>query len=106
MSLTTTSPFAADALEHGISSNLALYSLSILNAASIFGRIIPNWLADTYGPLTILVPQCFISGVLIFLFLPMCKTAGGLVAFTILFGFSSGACASRIPSLRNVGQPD
>ncbi|TNY17225.1 major facilitator superfamily domain-containing protein [Rhodotorula diobovata] len=87
------------ALEHGISSNLALYSLSILNAASIFGRIIPNWLADTYGPLTILVPQCFISGVLIFLFLPMCKTAGGLVAFTILFGFSSGAYVSMMPPL-------
>jgi hypothetical protein len=36
-----------DALKYGVSSNLALYSLSILNASSVFGRIIPNWLADT-----------------------------------------------------------
>ncbi|BGP41700.1 hypothetical protein JCM10449v2_005691 [Rhodotorula kratochvilovae] len=86
------------ALDHGVSSNLALYSLSILNAASIFGRIIPNWLADTYGPLTILTPQCFISGVLIFLFLPMCKSTAGLVVFTILFGFSSGAYVSMMPA--------
>ncbi|KPV72358.1 uncharacterized protein RHOBADRAFT_18141 [Rhodotorula graminis WP1] len=87
------------ALKYGVSSNLALYSLSILNAASIFGRIIPNWLADTYGPLTVLVPHCFMSGVLIFLFLPMCKSAGGLVAFTILFGFASGAYVSMMPAL-------
>ncbi|GJN92721.1 hypothetical protein Rhopal_005757-T1 [Rhodotorula paludigena] len=86
------------ALSYGISSNLALYSLSILNAASIFGRVIPNWLADTYGPLTILTPQCFISGILIFLFLPMCKSTVGLIFFTILFGFSSGAYVSMMPA--------
>lgn len=68
------------------------YSLAILNGASVFGRIIPNWLADTYGPLTILTPQCFISGILMFCFIPMCKTEAGLILFTILFGFSSGAC--------------
>jgi hypothetical protein len=87
----------ADALDNGVSSNLTSYSLTILNAASIFGRIIPNWLADTYGPLTILTPNCYISGVLIFLFIPMCKSAGGLIAFCILFGWSSGAYVSMMP---------
>lgn len=37
------------ARDQGVSTNLASYALTILNAASIFGRIIPNWLADTYG---------------------------------------------------------
>jgi hypothetical protein len=32
----------ADAIEHGVSRNLTFYALSILNAASVFGRIIPN----------------------------------------------------------------
>lgn len=82
---------------HGVSPNVTQYSLAILNGASIFGRIIPNWLADTYGPLTILTPQCFISGILMFCFIPMCKTEAGLIVFTILFGFSSGAC--RQPGL-------
>ncbi|GAA6048322.1 hypothetical protein JCM3770_000948 [Rhodotorula araucariae] len=86
------------ALAHGVSPNLALYALSILNASSILGRIIPNMLADTYGPIFILTPQCFISGVLIFLFLPMCKSTAGLVVFTILFGFSSGAYVSMMPA--------
>jgi hypothetical protein len=90
-------PILADALDNGVSSNLTSYSLTILNAASIFGRIIPNWLADTYGPLTILTPNCYISGVLIFLFIPMCKSAGGLIAFCILFGWSSGAYVSMMP---------
>lgn len=31
-----------DAIENGVSRNLAFYALSILNAASVFGRIIPN----------------------------------------------------------------
>ncbi|KWU42506.1 MFS general substrate transporter [Rhodotorula sp. JG-1b] len=83
---------------HGVSPNVTQYSLAILNGASIFGRIIPNWLADTYGPLTILTPQCFISGILMFCFIPMCKTEAGLIVFTILFGFSSGAYVSMMPA--------
>ncbi|GAA6030283.1 hypothetical protein JCM8097_009027 [Rhodosporidiobolus ruineniae] len=83
---------------YGVSKNLTDYALTILNAASIFGRIIPNWLADTYGPLTILTPNCIISGILCFCFIPACKSAGGLIAFCILFGFSSGAYVSMMPA--------
>ncbi|GAA5853637.1 hypothetical protein JCM5353_004829 [Sporobolomyces roseus] len=86
------------AIENGVSRNLAFYALSILNAASVFGRIIPNWLADTYGPLTILIPNCVLSGILIFLFLPMCRSAAGVVVFSILFGFASGAYVSMMPA--------
>ncbi|GAA5913172.1 MCT family MFS transporter [Sporobolomyces salmoneus] len=86
------------AIEHGVSRNLAFYALSILNAASVFGRIIPNWLADTYGPLTVLIPNCILSGILIFLFLPMCKTAVGVVLFAIFFGFTSGCYVSMMPA--------
>ncbi|GAA5856087.1 hypothetical protein JCM8547_002973 [Rhodosporidiobolus lusitaniae] len=67
--------------------------------ASVTSKIvIPNWLADTYGPLTILTPNCFLSGILIFVFIPACKTAGGLIAFCILFGFASGAYVSMMPA--------
>ncbi|GAA5934502.1 MCT family MFS transporter [Sporobolomyces koalae] len=86
------------AIEHGVSPNLAFYALSILNAASVLGRIIPNWLADTYGPLTILIPNCALSGILIFLFLPMCRTEAGVVVFSVLFGIASGAYVSMMPA--------
>ncbi|GAA5860140.1 hypothetical protein JCM1840_002787 [Sporobolomyces johnsonii] len=86
------------AIAHGVSTNLALYTLSILNAASVFGRIIPNWLADKYGPLAVLTPNCILSGVLIFLFLPMCKSTAGTIVFCCLFGFASGAYVSMMPA--------
>lgn len=85
-------------IKHGVDPDFAFYSLSILNAASMFGRIIPNWLADTYGPLTILFPNCVLSGVLIFCWLPMAKSEAGLVVFALLFGFTSGAYVSTMPA--------
>lgn len=78
-------------LAHGVSPNVTEYSLAILNGASVFGRILPNWLADTWGPLTILTPHCYLSGICMFLFIPMCKSEAGLIVFAVLFGFASGA---------------
>lgn len=40
---------------HGVDANLAFYCLSILNAASVFGRVLPNFLADYFGPANMLV---------------------------------------------------
>jgi hypothetical protein len=34
------------ALKLGVNDDIAFYLLSIMNAASLFGRLIPNWLAD------------------------------------------------------------
>ncbi|GAA5898312.1 hypothetical protein JCM6882_000126 [Rhodosporidiobolus microsporus] len=85
-------------LAHGVPSSLTDYSLTILNAASIIGRVGPGFLADKLGCLTILTPLCAASGVLIFLFLPMCKTSGGMIAWCILFGISSGAYVSMMPA--------
>lgn len=34
--------FDADATASGVDSNFAFYTLSILNAGSVFGRVIPN----------------------------------------------------------------
>ena len=35
---------------------LGFYLLSILNSASIFGRIVPNFVADKTGPFNIILP--------------------------------------------------
>ena len=34
------------ALDLGISADMAFYLLVIMNASSLFGRLLPNWLAD------------------------------------------------------------
>ncbi|KAG6831552.1 hypothetical protein H0H92_009471 [Tricholoma furcatifolium] len=38
---------------HGVPSTFVKYTITVMNAASIFGRTVPNFLADIYGPLNI-----------------------------------------------------
>ena len=42
------------ALSNGVDPNLAFYSLSILNAGSVFGRVVPNFAADYSASSTML----------------------------------------------------
>ena len=37
--------------------SLYFYLIPILNAGSVFGRIVPNWLSDKIGPLNVLAPS-------------------------------------------------
>ena len=80
---------------HHISPNLTQYLLAILNAASVFGRISPNFLADFCGALTTLTFMCFGAGVIVFSLFGA-KTAGGIIAVAILYGFFSGAFVSLL----------
>ncbi|QRV97283.1 major facilitator superfamily transporter [Ceratobasidium sp. AG-Ba] len=83
---------------HGLDRNLAFYSLAILNAASIFGRTIPNFVADKFGAFNLLIPCSAITGALIFAMFGV-KSSGALVVFSILYGFFSGAYVSLISPL-------
>ncbi|KAK0647956.1 Aspyridones efflux protein apdF [Lasiodiplodia hormozganensis] len=86
------------AIENNImSSDLAFYMLSILNAASAFGRIIPNFIADKTGPLNILVPCCAVSALLAFCWIAIDSTAG-VIVFAVLYGFFSGTFVSLPPT--------
>jgi MFS family permease len=69
------------------------YTLAILNAASIFGRISPNFLADYFGSLNLLTIMCYGAGFLCFSVLGA-GSFGGLIVVAIIFGFFSGAYVS------------
>jgi len=84
--------------QHITNENLAFYLLSILNSASVFGRIIPNFLADKIGPLNMIIPCVTISGILILCLIPV-KTVAGIVVFSLLYGFFSGAFVSLPPTI-------
>lgn len=62
---------------HGISQSLTFYTLAILNAASIFGRISPNFLADKLGSLNLLTVMCAGTGHYSF-FWTLARTSPGL----------------------------
>ena len=75
-----------------------LVKLSILNASSIFGRVLPNFVADKIGSYNMLIPMAFVTGVLIFAWLGI-HDAAGMIVFAVLYGFFSGAYISLLPSI-------
>lgn len=87
------------AIQDGImSEDVAFYMLSVLNAASFFGRIIPNFLADKTGPFNIIIPGTAAACILAFGWLGV-RSTGGLIIFCILYGFFSGSFVSIAPTV-------
>lgn len=78
--------------------NLAFYLLSIINAASTFGRLIPNFIADKTGPFNMFIPACLLSGVMTYCAIPVTHLTG-VVVVCILYGFFSGAFVSLPPTI-------
>lgn len=108
------------------------YWLSILNAASIFGRIIPGLIADKVGRINTIVPHTIVATIFLFvfplftnvshrrfrflpLFVPSKADRGAIyklsmIAFTLIFGYCSGcyvslipACVAQLGPIHNVG---
>ncbi|UZJ52469.1 hypothetical protein CBS101457_001789 [Exobasidium rhododendri] len=72
------------------------YWLSIMNAASVFGRIVPGIIADRFGRINTVIPHTAIAAIFIFVF-PL-FTNLSMIAFTLVFGYCSGCFVSLIPS--------
>ncbi|KAK0637473.1 putative MFS monocarboxylate transporter [Bombardia bombarda] len=100
------SPYAS---ARGINPELSFYLISIMNGASLFGRVVPGHLADRYGHFNTCIVALISSAAIGF-----CWTAAtsfaGLVVWALVYGFSSGAivslqgaCASRIATHRTQG---
>ena len=100
----------------------------MLNAASVFGRTIPNvrvrltqiaagleglvlpvqhklthfcrtqYFADSYGPLNLLIPATLVSGIMIFCWIPAMMNSAGVVVWSVLFGAFQGAFVSMLPA--------
>ncbi|KZT33310.1 MFS general substrate transporter [Sistotremastrum suecicum HHB10207 ss-3] len=79
--------------KQGISPKFSFYTLSIFNACSIIGRIIPNILADRFGSLTVLVPMNIAMGATVLGYLGVNSLVADAIV-TALIGVFSGACVS------------
>lgn len=81
-------------IEEGIMEpHLAFYLLAVLNAASTFGRVIPNYIADHLGPLNIVFPCAGIAGIIQYALIGAHSTAAVMV-LVALYGFFSGTLVS------------
>ncbi|KAL0940314.1 major facilitator superfamily transporter [Colletotrichum truncatum] len=87
----------AYAIRLGVDEDTSFYILSAMNAASLFGRLAPNWLADKHGGMSIMIPCCFGSAVVLFLF-RFAQNLPGLIAISIVYGFVSGGMVSLPPA--------
>ena len=86
------------AIEHGYTDeNLGFYLLAIINAGSIFGRIVPNFLADKVGPFNMLAYTSLIAALLAFIWIGI-HNAAGLIVFASMYGFFSGTFVSLPPA--------
>lgn len=108
-----------EATHFGMSPDLAQYLVSILNAASFFGRTIPGYIADKIGRFNMMFIMCVFTGksylrvidvqysaglihvpgiIILTLWLPATGNAP-IITFAALFGFGSGAFVSLLPSM-------
>ncbi|EKV05875.1 Monocarboxylate transporter, putative [Penicillium digitatum PHI26] len=81
------------AQSHGMDSQLSTYLLSILNAASVFGRVLPGMVADKIGRFNILIITGVCTGILLLCWIAITSSAA-IVVFAVLYGFFSGGIVS------------
>jgi MFS family permease len=77
------------ALKLFISEDTSFNLLSVMNAASLVGRVASNYLGDKFGGVHVMLPSLFISAVILF-FARFVHNLAGLVALSVLYGLVSG----------------
>ncbi|CZS93985.1 related to MFS transporter [Rhynchosporium agropyri] len=103
-------------LRHGFSADLAVYTIVILNAGSIIGRILPAYLADRFGRFNSVSLISFVTSIAFLAFwLPLeikpHPSNTEIFAFSACYGFASGAfislmmpCVAELGPVAKLGQ--
>ncbi|WYZ42529.1 hypothetical protein EsH8_VI_000228 [Colletotrichum jinshuiense] len=82
---------------HMASEDVALYLLSMLNGASIVGRIIPNFFAPYIGIMNMIAGAVFVMSISAFCFAAT-NSQASLIAVTVVYGFFSGTFFALQPT--------
>ncbi|GAB7355508.1 hypothetical protein MBLNU459_g5997t1 [Dothideomycetes sp. NU459] len=82
---------------HGISLDLSIYVLAILNAASVFGRLLTGPASTTLGRFNTLTLASLICSILVFCWLRITSLAS-IIVFSVLYGFFSGFIVALFPA--------
>ena len=73
----------------GLSSTISFYTTSIVNGASLFGRVLPGLVADKYGKFNCCILATLFSGIISLCWTKAISEAG-VGVFIAAYGFSSG----------------
>ncbi|KAH7876449.1 major facilitator superfamily domain-containing protein [Lentinula edodes] len=86
---------SATATSIGVSESFSFYLVSIANASGGIGRIGAGLFADRFGAMNVLIPFTALTGVMTCVW-PFTRSTGGLIAVTVIYGFSSGPYGSLV----------
>jgi MFS family permease len=89
----------------GMSYAESLNLLLVLNGMGLPGRLIPNHLADRFGPITVFIPTTLIAGVCILSWMAV-KTVTGLYVWAVFYGMAAGGIQSLFPAGLSSLTPD
>ncbi|OAA43652.1 Major Facilitator Superfamily protein [Metarhizium rileyi] len=78
------------------SHDMSFYIVAILNAASFFGRIIPNFASDHLGPLNVIFPCSLVTGLVSLCTIAVNSLAGAIMV-AVWLGFFSGVFIAMPP---------
>lgn len=82
----------------GMSASISFYLVSIVNGASLFGRVLPGFLADRFGCFNLCSFAIFSSGVIAFCW-TKATNVGGLIVWSLAYGFASGVSNLKLSGL-------
>jgi MFS family permease len=74
-----------------ISQTLAFGALSVMNAGSVFGRIVPSIMADYVGRYNTLVPSTALMGIFTLALWLNAHNLAAIMAYSVFYGFFSGS---------------
>ncbi|TDL20275.1 MFS general substrate transporter [Rickenella mellea] len=94
-----------DAIKHSLDPKFAFYSLSIMNGASVVGRIVPGFFAHSLGVMNMIFVCTSCCGILIFAMLGV-KSVASVAVFAMLYGFVTGAYVTLLAPLLSVLSDD
>ncbi|KAI8668373.1 hypothetical protein NCS55_00862700 [Fusarium keratoplasticum] len=86
--------YARDVL--GVSFTRSLDVLLVLNGTGAIGRVIPNYIADRYGCLTVQIPLALVTGAMMYCWAAV-KSITGLFIWAAIYGIWTGGVQSMFP---------
>jgi MFS family permease len=97
-------------ISYGMDEDLAFYLISIVNAASVVGRILPGVLADRVGAFNVQVVAITTMAISVLAYWTPSTNNASIITFGIFYGFVSGAfislftvCCAMISPIKRLG---
>ncbi|EIM79592.1 MFS general substrate transporter [Stereum hirsutum FP-91666 SS1] len=93
--------------DQGVSQRLAFDLLSVMNAGSVFGRVLPGYIADLVGRYNMLAPFAVLAGIFSLALWLNAHNVAALTLYSVFYGFFSGAFISlNTPCIAQISRMD